>query len=81
MADDVTTSSGSNLSHVELSSTSTLTTTSVTTVTQRPEDVQAIVSGLAANPNTLVTMALMMQLDGQQNPPTRITRASLHHMC
>ena len=69
MADDVPTSSGSNLSQVEISSTPAPTTTSVTTVTLRSEDIQAIVSGLAANPSTLAAVALMMQSDGQQDPP------------
>ena len=65
MVDDVPNSSGSNSSQVELLSSPTPTTTSVTTVTLRSEDVQAIVSGLAANPSALAAVALMMQSDGQ----------------
>ena len=76
MADDVPTSSGSNLSQVEISSTPTPTTTSVTTVTLRSEDVQAIVLGLAADPSTLAAMALMMQSDGQQSLPIGVRRVS-----
>ena len=75
MADDFPTSSGSNLSQVEISSTPTPTTTSVTTVTLRSEDVQAIALGLAANPSTLAAVALMMQSNRQQDPPESPNRS------
>ena len=78
MADNVPTSSGGNLSQVEISSTPTPTTTSVTTVTLRSEDVLAIVSGLAANPSTLAAVALMMQSDGQQDSPVKPTATLLY---
>jgi len=51
-------------------------TTSVTTVSIRQEDVQAIVSGLAANPSALAAVALMMQSDGQQAGPSGLPSAS-----
>jgi len=75
MADDVPTSSGSNSFQVELLSSPTPTTTSVMTVTLRSEDVQAIVSGLAANPSALAAVALMMQSDGQQDLPESPNRS------
>ena len=39
-----------------------LTTTTVMTVSSRPEDVQAIVSGLAANPSAVATLADSQQV-------------------
>jgi len=51
-------------------------TTSVTTVSLRQEDVQAIVSGLAANPSALAAVALMMQSDDQQAGPSGLSSAS-----
>jgi len=38
-------------------------------VSLRPEDVQAIVTGLAANPSALAVVALMIQTDPQTALP------------
>ena len=48
------------------------TVTTHTTVSLRPEDVQAIVTGLATNPTALAAVALMMQSD-QQPGATPVT--------
>ena len=47
---------------------------SVMTVSLRPEDVQAIVSGLASNPSALAAVTLMIQLDQQPASLTSSTR-------
>jgi len=66
---NIPTSSGINLTPI--ASTSTITpTTTVTTVSLRPEDVQAIVTGLAANPRALAAVAVMMQSDQQPVLPS-----------
>jgi len=39
------------------------------TLSLRPEDVQAIVSGLAANPSALAAVALMIHADSQMAVP------------
>jgi len=53
-----------------------------TTVSLRPEDVQAIVAGLAANPTAMAAVALMIQSDQQPgttplvpDPPTAASRS------
>jgi len=42
--------------------------TSVTTVSLRPQDVQAIVTGLTSNPDALSAVDLMIREEQQQNP-------------
>jgi len=65
MEDDSQTSFGSTRPYVALMSTVNPKKT-VTAVSLRPEDVQAIVFGLAANPSALASVVLMMQSDSQQ---------------
>jgi len=55
--------------------------TSVTTVSLRPQDVQAIVTGLASNPDALSAVALMIREEQQQNPvSTNQSELVLHAM-
>ena len=61
---DIPTFSGNTMTSAISTSNSTPTTT-VATVSLRPEDVQAIVTGLASNPSALAAVALMIQSDQQ----------------
>ena len=58
-------SSGGNVGLTTTSEPTVSTVTTHTVVSLRPEDVQAFVTGLAANPTALVAVALMMQSDQQ----------------
>ena len=58
-------SSSGNVGLTTISEPPASTVTTHTTVSLRSEDVQAIVTGLAANPTALAAVALMMQSDQQ----------------
>ena len=72
---DIPTFSGNTMTSVISTSTSTPTTT-VATVSLRPEDVQAIVTGLASNPSALAAVALMIQSDQQPALPANSSVSS-----
>ena len=68
-------SSTASSSGMPTTSVATLPATTVTTVSLRPEDVQAIVTCLAANPTALAAVALMIQSD-QPTLPMPVASAS-----
>ena len=76
MDSDIPTSSGIILATTVVTSADPPTPTTLTTVSLRPEDVQAIVTGLASNPSALAAVALMMQTDQQPVPPKSLPMSS-----
>lgn len=64
---DSPSSSGINMTSNSLPTSTSTMVTDVTTVSLRPQDVQAIVTGLASNPDALAAVALMIRAEQQPN--------------